>query len=68
MADRHSNPRAGTHECVDQYPEYIKGLSGNTNGAVFYFIRTSCTVAHGTTGHCPPYDDKRQLTCVVCSK
>jgi len=68
MAERNSHNRAATHECVDQYPEYITGMSANTNGALFFFIRASCTVVHGTTGHCPPYNDKRQLTCVVCSK
>jgi len=67
MAERQIHARAGTYECVDQYPEYITGLSGNTNGALFYFVRTDCS-GDGTTGHCPPYDAYRQLTCVVCSK
>jgi len=50
MAERNNHNRAATYQCVDQYPEYITGLSGNTNGALFYFIRASCT--DGTTEHC----------------
>ena len=56
-----------TYECVDGQPEYIAGHSGNTNGALFYFVKPDCS-STGTIGHCPPYDANKQLTCVVCSK
>jgi len=67
MTSRHTDAHPTTYECVDQSPEYINGMGGNANGALFWFIRTDCS-GEGTTGHCPPYDDKKQLTCVVCSK
>ena len=56
-----------TYECVDKNPEYISGLSDNTNGALFYFVGPDCS-GPGTTRHCPPYAANKQLTCVVCSK
>jgi len=67
MTAHNGNFHPTTYECVDQYPEYIAGLSGNANGALFYFVRTDCS-GEGTTGHCPPYYDNKKLTCVVCSK
>ncbi|XP_067929602.1 short-chain collagen C4-like [Watersipora subatra] len=53
-----------TFECIDENPEYIDGEGSNHDGALFYFVRTECD--HG--GQCPPYVDKQELTCVVCSK
>jgi len=67
MTEEYIHAHPTTYECVDQHPEYLTGLSGDTNGALFYFVRTDCS-GDGTTGHCPPYHDKKQLTCVVCSK
>jgi len=67
MTQRYDHPHPTTYECVDQYPEYIPGMSDNTDGALFYFIRADCS-GSGNTGQCPPYLDKKQLTCVVCSK
>jgi len=66
MANRHNHGHPATYECVDQYPEYITGMSADTDGALLNFVRASCV--YGTTGHCPPYDASKQLTCVVCSK
>jgi len=67
MTAYHGHGHSATYECVDQYPEYLAGLAGSTDGALFYFVSTDCS-GDGTTGHCPPYDEKKQLTCVVCSK
>jgi len=67
MSERHDHPHPTTYECVDQYPEYLTGLSGNQNGALFYFVRANC-LGDGPTGQCPPYLAKKQLTCIVCSK
>jgi len=57
MTAHYRNVHPNTYECVDQYPEYIAGLSGNTEGALFYFVRTDCS-GGGTTGQCPPYCSK----------
>uniref|UniRef100_A0A1X7SUE0 Collagen IV NC1 domain-containing protein n=1 Tax=Amphimedon queenslandica TaxID=400682 RepID=A0A1X7SUE0_AMPQE len=47
------------YECVDEYPESIDGSGASTNGALFYFTATVC---NGLP--CPPYVDKRAITCV----
>ena len=48
---------------------YIKftGMSSNRDGALLYFVKTDCR-GSGDTGHCPPYDEDKQLTCVVCTR
>ena len=48
---------------------YIKftGMSSNHAGALLYFVKTDCS-GSGDTGHCPPYDEDKQLTCVVCTR
>jgi len=38
MTERSTHPHPTTYECVDQYPEYITGMSGNANGALFWFV------------------------------
>lgn len=67
MSERESHAQPSTFECVDAAPEAITGLLANTDGALFYFIRTDCS-GTATTGHCPPYQANKELTCVVCSK
>ncbi|KAF6019084.1 hypothetical protein EB796_022581 [Bugula neritina] len=42
MTAHNSHRHPTTYECVDQYPEYITGMSANTNGVLFYFVRTDC--------------------------
>ncbi|KAF6036057.1 hypothetical protein EB796_005640 [Bugula neritina] len=61
----HAHP--ATYECVDANPQYIRGLEADNRGALFYFVKADCSNC-GTTGHCPPYDDKKEITCVVCTK
>ena len=64
MTEHHSHKHSSTFECIDDKPEYIEGQAGNSEGALFYFIRPDC----GTGVPCPPYDSSRELTCVVCSR
>ena len=63
MADRHDFPRNAAYECVDEDPESVAGSEANTDGALFYFTRSTC---HGLP--CPPYVNNRAITCVVCTK
>ena len=58
----HKHPT--TFECVDADPEYINGLSGDSNEALIYFIRPTCSVGL----NCPPYNGGQEITCVVCTK
>jgi len=67
MSERQNHAHPATFECVDAEPEAIIGLATNTDGALFQFIRPYCS-GTATTGHCPPYQANKELTCVVCSK
>ena len=50
-------------ECVDKAQESVPGSEANTNGALFYHVEANC---NGMP--CPPYDDEKELNCVVCTK
>ena len=64
MTGHFSHQRAYNYACMDKDPEALTGLQSNLNGALFYFVQGSCA----TLGHCPPYIEGAELTCVVCSK
>ena len=49
--------------CVDENPEATTGSHGNENGALLHFVESHC----GSLP-CPPYDNGKELTCVVCTK
>ena len=54
-----------TYECVDKDPESIQGLDAvnwNQGSSIFNHVEASC---NGMA--CPPYDDEKELTCVVCT-
>ena len=55
-----------TYECVDIDPESIAGLDAanwSQGSAIFGHVEASC---NGMA--CPPYDDEKELTCVVCTR
>ncbi|CAG2209132.1 unnamed protein product [Mytilus edulis] len=61
---------AGSHShsasnfiCVDNDPEYIRSGKASDNGHLMYVVNTKC----GSLP-CPPYEENRQVYCVVCSK
>ena len=62
MTERY-NHNSATFECVDRNPESIAGSIGNINGGLFYHVEAKCT---GLA--CPPYDEGKEVTCVVCTK
>ena len=49
--------------CVDVNPEFVPGTSVNTEGALFYYTSSTCIGLN-----CPPYENNRILSCVVCTK
>ena len=51
--------------CVDKEQKSLPGSSINYNGALLYHVRATCI---GSSIPCPPYNDKRALTCVVCTR
>ena len=60
-ADGHSGRSSFT--CVDVNPETVPGSSASTNGALFYYSFSTCNGLD-----CPPYENNRILSCVVCTK
>ena len=51
------------YTCVDHIMESVPGSENHTNGSHFYH-----TEAHCNGVACPPYNNYKELTCVVCSK
>ena len=50
--------------CLDKYPETVDGEQRSTNGALMWIVEVQCN--RGLP--CPPYDDRKELSCVVCTK
>ena len=46
MTEPHTHKRNAVYECVDKDAESIDGSSGNINGALFYFVKTTRTGLH----------------------
>ena len=63
MAEYHGFHRS-TFECVDHSPQSIPGSATDTDGALFYHTEVKCN--RGIP--CPPYDEQKEVTCVVCTK
>ena len=62
MAERYSHHRS-TFECVDATPETVTGGHAGLNGILFYHVEPRC----GSLP-CPPYEQEKEMTCVVCTK
>ena len=50
-------------ECVDGDQEGLPGSEANVDGAQFYHVEANCTGLP-----CPPYNNHKELNCVVCTK
>ena len=50
-------------ECMDASPTSVPGGTGNQDGTLFYFMKARCVGLQ-----CPPYEERRILTCSVCTK
>ena len=59
FADRSRNE----YVCIDKEQKSLPGSEGNQDGNLIYHARAIC---HGI--NCPPYNERKALTCVVCSK
>ena len=58
------NHRRSSFTCLDNSPEGVPGTEASTgNTAFLYYTITTC---HGLS--CPPYENNRILSCVVCTK
>lgn len=61
-ADNDDHVSRSTFECVDVNPEVIPQAT-SFDASLFYYVFTTC---NGLT--CPPYEDRRILSCTVCTK
>ena len=62
MAEHINHPRS-TYECIDRSMESIPGSQDHIDSGHFYHVEAHC---NGMA--CPPYDNQKELNCVVCSK
>ena len=53
-----------TYTCLDKNPDVLPGLYANTDGVLLQHVEVTCN--YGVP--CPPYDDLKELSCVVCTK
>lgn len=56
--------RRSEFTCLDKDPETMNGYDDNRNGVLLYHTSMQCS----NFKNCPPYKDKAELACVVCSK
>ncbi len=63
MSQYHEYHRS-MYECVDKGMESLPGSARNTNGALFYHTEVVCNVGIP----CPPYNNVKEVNCVVCTK
>ena len=63
LMTEHDGHHRSSYTCIDVDPEVVPGESGHTNSSLFYHAVTGC---NGLL--CPPYENSRQLSCVVCTK
>ncbi|OWF51559.1 uncharacterized protein LOC110448979 isoform X5 [Mizuhopecten yessoensis] len=60
----YNQPAASQYVCVDQEPQtLLGGGSSNDEGKLFFQVRAKCGSLK-----CPPYEDDKVLSCVVCMK
>ena len=62
-ANYYGHRAASEYACVDDDPQYFEGRRQNLDGKLFYPAVTVC----GSLP-CPPYENAKYVTCVVCSK
>ena len=66
MSGRQDHALPNTYECVDKDAESVPGLNGigwGSGSGIIYHVEASC---NGMA--CPPYDEEKELTCVVCTR
>ena len=63
QSDKWNNQYRTPFECVDKDQDSVPGSQANTNGALFYEVEANC---NGLP--CPPYNNHKELNCVVCTK
>ncbi|XP_060596683.1 uncharacterized protein LOC132750688 [Ruditapes philippinarum] len=62
MSGHYLHPSATEFVCVDDEPEVFPDSSTHHASKLFYFVYAKCGSLK-----CPPYEDGKKITCVVCS-
>ncbi|OWF49875.1 short-chain collagen C4-like [Mizuhopecten yessoensis] len=57
----YAHPAPSENVCMDQSPQPLFGGSANQDGKLFYGVRSVCGSLR-----CPPYENNKFLSCVVC--
>ena len=63
LMSAHINNWRTTYTCVDMEMESVPGSQNHIEGGHFYHVEAHC---NGMA--CPPYNNNKELNCVVCSK
>ena len=63
MTEHYGHKNNKAYICVDKDSKPVPNIVGNVNGALLYHVTATCTGIP-----CPPYDNKKYITCVVCTK
>ena len=64
MTERsHEGHRRSTFQCVDFEAETTSGGQGYQSGGYFYHVEPRC----GSLP-CPPYEEEKEMSCVVCTR
>ena len=64
MAGYHSHKGRNMFTCIDKDAEVVPGQGADNNGNLFYHVEADCS----TGIPCPPYDGRKEMSCVVCTK
>ena len=65
MSERHNIKSRTMYICVDRSPESVPDENGhNGNRVELFMVEAKCTGGL----HCPPYNEQKELTCVVCTR
>ena len=65
MTSHHALHHRSTYECMDEDQESLPNSPENSDGALFHHVEASCDPEQLP---CPPYDESKELNCVVCTK
>ena len=64
MAEHYNHAGKNMFTCIDRDAEVVPGQGAKTGGALFHHIEADCS----TGIPCPPYDERKEMSCVVCTK
>ena len=63
LMSEHGSHKRSSFVCVDEDMEALPGSLANTNGALMYHVEANCKGLP-----CGPYNNHKELNCVVCTK